>query len=258
MPLAAHLHYFASGADDSSRPPVILLHGAGGHHLYWPPQIRRLSDQRIFALDLAGHGKSAGLGYHTISDYTGSVLGFVQALGLSAVVLVGHSMGGAIALDAALRFPHQVLGLGLVATGARLRVSPDLLQRSASASTFPAAVRLASDLSFAKATNPRLKELASQRMAEVRPPVFHGDLLACEAFDVREQLAHISAPTLIVCGAADRMTPPRYSEFLAQHIAGSRFEMVPDAGHMVMLEKPDEVAGLLGDFLGTISYRPGQ
>ena len=114
MPTAAGLYYFAHGASDATRPPIILIHGAGGHHLSWPPQVRRLLGERIFAVDLPGHGKSAGVGRHTIEDYAAAILDFVAALKLSTVVLIGHSMGGAIALRAAIEAPGQVMGLGLL------------------------------------------------------------------------------------------------------------------------------------------------
>jgi pimeloyl-ACP methyl ester carboxylesterase len=258
MPVTSGLHYFASGADNVLRPPAILIHGAGGHHLFWPAQIRRLHDQRIFAPDLPGHGKSSGLGHHMIADYVDVLLEFVQALKLSTVVLVGHSMGGAMALDFAARFPRRVLGLVLVGSGARLRVAPDLLRTTSNPSTLPEAIKLLSQLSFAPQTDVRLKELASRRLAETRLPVLHGDLLACEAFDASDRLSELSMPTLVVCGTADKMMPPVHSTHLREHISGARLELVPDAGHMVMLEKPEVVAQLLSDFLDSIAYQPGK
>jgi pimeloyl-ACP methyl ester carboxylesterase len=258
MPVASGLYYFSSGADNLLYPPAILIHGAGGQHLFWPAQLRRLHDQRIFAPDLPGHGKSTGLGHHTIADYVSVLLEFIRSLNLSTVVLVGHSMGGAIALDFAAREPRRVLGLVLVGSGARLRVAPDLLRTTSAIETFPEAVRLLTERSFAPRTDARLKELAARRLAETRPPVLHGDLLACDAFDASGRLAAIAAPTLIVCGAADQMTAPVQSAYLREHIAGSRLEMVPDAGHMVMLEKPEVVAQLLSTFLDSITYQPGR
>jgi len=258
MPVAVGLHYFASGADNLLHPPSILLHGAGGQHLFWPAQIRRLPDQRVFAPDLPGHGRSSGLGHHSISDYAGVLLEFVKALNLSTVVLVGHSMGGAIALDFSARYPSRVLGLVLVGTGATLRVSAALMRTTSHLETFPEAIKLLTRLSFGPQTDARLKELASRRLAEIRLPVLHGDLLACDAFEGSQQLAAITAPTLILCGTADKMTPPVHSVFLRDHIAGARLELVPDAGHMVMLEKPELVAGLLSDFLDSIGYQPGR
>lgn len=226
--------------------------------MFWPAQIRRLHGQRVFAPDLPGHGKSSGLGHHTIADYADVLVEFVKSLNLSTVVLIGHSMGGAIALEFAARLPSRVLGLVLMGSGARLRVSAELLRTASSSETFPEAIKLLTQLSFASQTDSRLKELASRRLAETRLPVLHGDLLACDAFDASGRLASISAPTLIVCGAADKMTAPIHSVYLREHIAGARLEIVADAGHMVMLEKPEVVAQLLSDFLDSVLYQPGR
>jgi pimeloyl-ACP methyl ester carboxylesterase len=258
MPTAAGLYYFAHQADRLTRPPVILIHGAGGNHLYWPPQIRRLPDQRVLAVDLPGHGKSEGLGCHTIQEYTDKIVEFINALKFNSVVLVGHSMGSAVALSLAIRFPKRVIGLGLIGGGAKLRVAPSILQNASNPSTFDEAVRMITDFSFAPQTNKRLKELAARRMAETRSPVLYGDFLACDAFNVMDQLSKISAPALMICGDKDQMTPPKYSEFLCSHIAGARMEVISNAGHMVMLEQPEKTAGILDDFLNTISYQPGQ
>ena len=258
MPVAAGLYYFAHGADDLSRPPVILIHGAGGHHLFWPPQVRRIPNQRIFAVDLPGHGKSEGLGYHAIDDYAGEIIGFIRALKLNAAVLAGHSMGGAVALKAAIRSPNRVLGLCLVGTGARLRVSPAILQSASDPSTFETAVRLITDNSFAPDADPRLKGLGVQRMAETRPSVLYGDLLACDAYSAADQLSKVSTPTYILCGALDKMVPLKSSEFLRDNITGAKMEILPNAGHMLMLEQPDQTADRLSSFLNSLPYRPGQ
>ena len=79
--------------------------------------------------------------------------------------------------------------------------------------------------------------------------VAHADFAACDAFDVRSRLSEIRAPTLIVCGAEDKMTPPKYSEYLTQNIAGAEFHLIENAGHMVMLERPEEFNRVLLDFL---------
>jgi pimeloyl-ACP methyl ester carboxylesterase len=73
-----------------------------------------------------------------------------------------------------------------------------------------------------------------------------------------DQLSDIFIPALIICGAQDKMTPPKYSEYLAENIGKAHIEVVPDAGHMVMLEKPDAVSGMLSRFLDAITYQPGQ
>ncbi len=258
MPTAAGFYYFAYGADQSNRPPVVLIHGAGGTCLHWPPQIRRLNGQRIFAVDLPGHGKSQGVGRQTISEYAADMLEFLKAVKLRAAVFVGHSMGSAIALSLALEHPESVLGLGLLGASARLRVKPAILENIANPQTFEAAVEMITEYSYSVHFDPRLKELAARRTAETRPPVLLGDFQACDTFNVLDDLPRVHAPTLILVGAEDRMTPPSQSQTLLEQIPGARFQLILESGHMVMIEQPASVAAALEEFLNSIPYRPGQ
>ena len=137
MPVAASLYYFSHLEEEYLRPPIVFIHGAGGNYLHWPPEIRRLTGQRIFAPDLPGHGKSDGVGRQSIDDYAQCILDFLDALHIHKAILIGHSMGAAIALTLALDHPRRVLALGLIGGGARLKVSPDLIQNSSSPATLP-------------------------------------------------------------------------------------------------------------------------
>jgi pimeloyl-ACP methyl ester carboxylesterase len=258
MPNTAGLYYFAHGVEDTTRPPVILVHGAGGTHLHWPPQIRRLSGQRIFAPDLPGHGESGGLGKQSIAEYAHSVLGFMKSLGLHSAIMVGHSMGSAIALNLALDHPKRVIALVLLGSGARLRVLPAILESAANPPTYAAAVQMLTEVSYGPDADPHLKEIAAERMRDIRPTVFHGDLFACNSFDVIGQLDQIRIPTLILCGSQDKMTPVRYAEYLHEHIPSSQLQIVEGAGHMLMLEQPSETARFLSNFLDQIPYQPGK
>jgi len=258
MPSAAGLYYFAHEEEEITRPPVILIHGAGGTNLFWPPQVRRLPGQRILAVDLPGHGRSEGVGHQLISDYADNILDFMRARNLRAAVMIGHSMGSAVALSLAIDFPQRVIGLGLLGSGARLRVAPGILESAANPASFQNAIQLVTENSYAAHTETRLKELASRRLAETRPTILYGDFLACNAFSVTDQLSRISAPTLILCGAEDRMTPLKLAETLRDQIGGARLEVIPQAGHMLMLEQPGLVAESLMRFLEQIPYRPGQ
>jgi pimeloyl-ACP methyl ester carboxylesterase len=257
MPTTANLHYFASGSQDYDRAPVLLIHGAGGHHLYWPPQVRRISRHRIFAMDLPGHGQSGGIGRDRIEDYVDDVVAFMGGVGLNSAVWIGHSMGGAIALHAALSHPRRVLGLGIVGCGARLRVDPVILGYASRDATFPTALKLIGERSFSERSDGRLTQLAGQRMREMRSTVLHGDLVACDSFDVNARLGELHIPTLIVCGSDDRMVPPRNSEWLHSRIPGSELLVIRDAGHMAMLEEPEQTASALGRFIDAIPYKPG-
>ncbi|GAB4493414.1 MAG: alpha/beta hydrolase [Anaerolineales bacterium] len=257
MPIVHDFYYFSHNEQDFSRPAVVLLHGAGGSHLYWPPEIRRLPGQRILAPDLPGHGKSDGIGRQSIAEYAQDVLDFLDALKIRKAVFVGHSMGGAIALALAIHHPSRTLGLGLVATAPRLRVSPLLMENCASPATFPLAVEAVVKWSFSPKADARLREMAQQRMAESRSSVFHGDFLACEAFDESGALGRIKVPTLILCGTEDKMTPLHFSEQMQRRIKNSLLHKIDGAGHMLMLEEAAQTASLLQVFLDGIVYQPG-
>lgn len=254
MPTAADLYYFNYQGEDYQKPPVVLIHGAGGSHLYWPSEIRRLKPYRILAPDLPGHGKSRGRGLQSVSAYATRLVQWLDALDLPRAVLVGHSLGSAIALRIALDFPEIVLGLGLLDAGVRLRVHPDILENLASESTYRLAIENILALAFSPQAPARLVELAAQRMSETRPAVLHGDFLACDTFDVMERVSEITQPTLVMCGLDDQLTPPRYSQFLADRIPEARLKIIPNAGHMLMLEKPQVVADELTLFLAEIPY----
>jgi pimeloyl-ACP methyl ester carboxylesterase len=255
MPTAAGLYYFVNGEDLLTRPPVVLLHGAGGFHLSWPPQIRRLSGQRMFTLDLPGHGKSEGLGSQDIVEYGKAVVEFMKALRLASAVLVGFSMGSAIALSLALEYRKRVFGLGLIGSGAKMRVAASTLELASNPSAFLPTVEAVVENSYSPNVDPRIKELAVQQMTETRQAVLYNDFLACDAFDAMERVHKIHVPTLLITGSADRMMPPNRAEYLRDQIEGAQLQIVEGAGHMVMIEQPDEVADLLTKFLDRIPYK---
>ena len=128
---------------------------------------------------------------------------------LHSAVMIGHSMGSAIALSLALDHPRRVLGLGLTGAGARLRVSPELLEQTSNPTTFANAIATVISRSFSARASARLIELATRRMAETRSSVLYGDFLACDEFDERNRLVELHQPTLVLCGTDDQMTPVR-------------------------------------------------
>lgn len=241
------LFYAARG---ESGAPLLFLHGAGDSHLLWNGQLAAFASlARGFALDLPGHGRSTGQGRTTITEYAIAVREFMHALGIERAVIVGTSMGGAIAQMLALESPALVARLVLVGTGARLRVAPQYLMGLRS--DFEATAR-ALVVNFYTPDAPlELKEQSLRQLLATGSAVTYGDFTACDAFDLREQVQNITCPTLILCGRADRMTPVKYSESLAQTIPQARLAVIENAGHMVMLERAIEFQHVLVTWLTT-------
>ena len=257
MPTSAGLYYFSHVAEDvkTNRHPIILIHGAGGNHLSWPPQIRRLTGETIYALDLPGHGQSEGTGRQSIEAYADDVILFMQSLKIRSAVIMGISMGSAIALTLALKYPKKVKALALLGGGAKMRVAQNVLETAGNPNTFESAVDSINSNCFSENAQKNLLELSKQNMLKIRPPVLLGDFLACNEFNVMDQLEKITIPSLIICGAEDRMTPPKFSESLRDGLVKSTLHILDAAGHMVMLEKPDQVAELAQKFLDGLPVR---
>lgn len=232
------------------KPPLLLIHGAGGTHQHWPAALRRLPDWTVYALDLPGHGKSGGAGCASVAAYCEAVFQFCETHGLQKVALAGHSMGGAIVQEFALRFGGRLAGMALVSTGARLRVAPAILEGLLT--DFPATARLITDWSHGPAAADQQKRLYLQNLLKESPAVVHGDYRACDAFDLRAGLPAIATPALAICGSADIMTPPKYSEYLAQNLPAAQLHLIPDCGHMVTLEAPEELASVIQGFLSSL------
>ncbi len=251
MPVAAGIAYaeHRGGAPASGRPPLILIHGAASSRLIWPPQLRRLTGERVLALDLPGHGRSDGPSERSIEAYLRRVSVWMQAIELEQAVLAGHSMGGAIALLAALTEPDRVAGLILLSTGARLRVAPEMLQALEDERTYRSILDSINSLWFGSESPTRLMELSRQRLAEIPQVVALDDFRACDSFDVLDRLGEIASPALVLCGLEDQMTPEKYSRHLAYQIADSTLEFIPGAGHMALLEQPEVVTAAVRRFL---------
>jgi pimeloyl-ACP methyl ester carboxylesterase len=249
MPTAGSIYYFESKNQDNDQPYIVLIHGAGGTHLHWPYNLRRLNNHRVLALDLPGHGKSDGIGEQSIDRYADAVATWLAELGVKSATIVGHSMGGAIAQSLALNHSNLVESLVLVATGAQLPVNLDLLEKVSKPGTTPAALDMIIKWSFSKETSPKLRQTARRQMDTIRPTVIYGDFIACSRFDTSLELGRIQAPTLVLCGEADKMTPLRFSKQLEENIPDARLVTIPDAGHMVMLEQPEAIAAAIGKFL---------
>jgi len=214
---------------------VLFIHGAGGGQYTWSFQ-KGFFEKHFnpIIIELPGHGESEGEGENEIGTYAEHVHGFLKALHLSKVFLVGHSMGGAIVQTMALRYPEVIKGIVLVGTGVRLRVFPMILEGIKK--NFEETVKKIHQFSFSPRAPHDLIEKGMAEMLRCQPEVLHGDFSACDRFDVMNEVEKINLPTLILCGDEDQLTPVKYSQFLHNRIEGSKLEVIPNAGHMVMME----------------------
>lgn len=226
--------------------PIVLVHGAGGSSKIWSEQLSIFASQyNSWAMDLPGHGKSEGSLLSNIIDMAEFIDDYRRALCLEKFVLVGHSMGGAIALEFALQYPEKLSGLILMATGARLKVSREILGAlSAGQQPFKDVNHL-----YGSSTSDNKREEAMREMNEISPTVYSADFEACNKFDSALSVARIKVPCLILVGDEDVMTPVKYSQFLSNNLDNSQLRIIKGAGHMCMLEKPTEVTEEIEKFI---------
>lgn len=238
MPTRSGVFYAERGAG----PPLLCLHGAGGSHTHWGHALAGLADvARVIAPDLPGHGRSAPPGRTSVAAYGAAALALLDELGLERALLAGHSMGAAAALEAALAAPERVAGLALVGAAARLRVAPALLAGLADGPEAAIA-----DLVAAMYPGPSAHLRPAAAAEYLRDPAtLRADFLACDGWDARGPVAGLRCRTLVVCGEADGLTPPKLARELAGLIPGARLELLPAVGHVPMLEAPGAVVAAL-------------
>ncbi len=230
---------------------VVFLHGAGGTHHTWRDQWAGLKGTaRIVVPDLPGHGGSGGGPRESIEAYASWAGDFVREAGIGKFILAGHSMGGAVALQAALNGIPGLEALILAGTGAKLKVSPVILEGIAS--RFREFAPELVEWMMARATGPDLREDVTRDILSTRASTYAADFKACDAFDVRERVGEIRIPALLVFGDDDRLTPLRYGEYLARNLPGAVLKIVRDAGHVAMLEKAAEVNGVIRSFIRSL------
>ncbi|MDI7261597.1 MAG: alpha/beta hydrolase [Thermodesulfobacteriota bacterium] len=235
------------------REVILFIHGAGGGQYTWSCQ-KSFFEKHFnpIIIELPGHGESGGQGEEEINRYGEHVHTFLKTLNLPKVFLVGHSMGGAIVQTMALNHPGVLRGIVLVGTGARLRVLPMILEGLKT--SFEETVRKINALHYSRKASPDLLEKSLHNMLQFRPEILYGDYLACDRFNIMNEVKRIDLPTLILCGEKDELTPVKYSQFLESRIKESRLEVIPHAGHMVMMESASAFNEKIGEFIA--NYTP--
>ena len=250
-------HVYTGGkALDSNLPATVLIHGAQQDCSCWNHQADWFAQHRatVLAPDLPGHGQSEGSPLGSIEEMADWIVALLDAAGIEEAMMVGHSMGSLIAIDAALRYPERVSRLVLIGSSVPMPVSPALLDAARHDEAKAAA--MVNKFSFApqpQAGDERLskmREINLQIMERQKPGVFGCDLSACNAYARPiTDLSAIDKPTLVLVGDQDRMTPPKASRAIAATIPGSSLVELKDAGHALMVEQPDTVIDHLRGFL---------
>lgn len=233
----------------TTRETLVFVHGSGDSGAVWQPLIALLPEYNCIALDLPGHGAlvdEPGPPEMGVGEYAAFVRDELARRGIAAPTLIGHSLGGAVVLRLALDAPDIVGRLALVGSGARLRVAPAFLEKSRVAG--PQGVSAITRVAFAGDHVAQAEAYQATR-PPTAPGILYRDLAACDRFDVMADVARIAAPTLLIVGAGDLMTPPKYAEFLHGRLAKSTLEIIPDAGHYAQVEQPKAVADALRRWL---------
>jgi pimeloyl-ACP methyl ester carboxylesterase len=247
-------------------PTVLMLHGIGGGHLVFAPQVETLasSGYRAVAWDMPGYGHSAPIEPYTFKGLAQSCIKLIEAL-LQAddqrrpgVILLGHSIGGMVAQEVVARRPELVSKLVLCGTSPSFgKPDGDWQQQFIEQRTAPLdAGKSMADLAellvpqmVGPGSLPEGVRLATHCMAQVPASTYRRALEALVTFDRRANLTQIGVPTLLVAGEHDRNAPPAVMKKMAQAIPNSTYIEMRGIGHLQNLEAPDDFDGLLLNFL---------
>ena len=245
---------FTAGAwpPDPDRTTVLFIHGSGESSVLWDAQVEALAAAfNTVALDLPGHGDSDGPGRERIAEYTAAVMAFARKAELPNLVSCGLSIGGAIVQQMLLDYPDRLRAGILVSTGARLKVMPQILETIEK--DYGQFIAMSRMFAASEKTPAGLLEPIMQATARTDPRVTAGDFKACDGFDVMGRLGRITLPTLIISAEDDKLTPPKYSDFMEKNIPGAVRCRIKAAGHLVPVEKPEAVSRVIKTFLEGLS-----
>ena len=240
----------------ADKPCMIFVHGAGGDHSVWVLQARYFAHHgyTVLALDLPGHGRTDPPPIETVPELATWLFRLMDAIGVDRATLVGHSLGALIALESAARAPERIDSLALLGVNFPMPVHDDLLKRAAE--NDHQALDLINSWGHSHGAHlgrnkvPGLWMMGgSVRLLERAPDgAVHADLSAAASYDGGlDAAANVDCPTLFLLGARDRMTRPKTAEPLAKAIAGAETVILPECGHMIMEERPDEALRALVD-----------
>jgi pimeloyl-ACP methyl ester carboxylesterase len=228
---------------------IIFVHGSGACADIWRYQTTHFPDSH--AVNLPGHPDGQALkSVEECVDWLGQ---YLKGRGCKDVVLAGHSLGGAIALMYALKYPQELRGIIIIGSGARLKVHPVYLTPCEEAIEGDPHKWYEMIEEMCRRTPEDYRRDVTEKQKSIGPTVMLNDFLCCDKFDVMDRVHEIKLPALIICGESDVWTPVKFSHYLGARIANSSVVIVPRAGHFVIAEKPEAVNKAIDDFLKGIS-----
>ncbi|KUJ70903.1 3-oxoadipate enol-lactonase [Streptomyces albus subsp. albus] len=243
------LQYRTDGPEDG--PALVLGPSLGTTWHMWDRQIPELSRHwRIIRFDLPGHGGSPAHPASSVADLADRVLATLDGLGVERFAYAGSSFGAAIGCDLALRHPHRLGSLALVAASARFGSADAWRQRGVVVRTngLDAIARSTPERWFAPAfaaAQPAIVDWAVQMVRTTDPGCYIAACEALAAFDIRADLDRIGVPTLVLVGAEDQTTPAADARVLVAGIPDARLALVPGSCHLTPVEQPAAVTDLL-------------
>jgi 3-oxoadipate enol-lactonase len=245
-------------AGGGERMPIVFLHGVGSDKSVWRPQLEHFgAERRAIAFDYPGYGDSDPAGEGTTrDDYAQAILSAMLELGVERAHVCGLSLGGVIAIAMAHAALDRCTSLTLADSFA---VHPDgeaIYQRSLGGSANMRALAEGRvDVLLAQPADPEVRSEVIETMAAISPEAYCIGAEAVWLADQRERCHDIRAPTLVMCGAEDKITPPALSNELVRLIPGARFESIERAGHLGNIERPEEFDTILGAFIRGVDSR---
>ncbi len=249
------INYVEAGEGEKT---IVLIHGWTANHERWSRIMEFLSKYfKVIALDLRGHGESSKPEMeYSIDLYTDDLYKFLKELGIEKAILAGHSMGGMISQNFYIKHSEMVEGLILIGTSAKV-VDNFSMKFNTSLAMFlmkvnyNMAIKTVLGRAFSNLTPKDVKEKYINEALEKIPKYVAISSFKdfVKNFDTRGKLKDLKVPTLIIVGENDRMLPPRMSQLLNNSIPDSELYVVPEAGHEVMIESPDEVIKAIDTFL---------
>jgi len=244
---------------DKNKPVIIFVHGSGLSHVTWVLQTRYFAfhGYSVLAIDLPGHGYSEGPSLTSMEEMGDWIAEVIDVSGIKEASLVGHSQGCLIAMETASRYPEKVKCLSLMGGGGAIPMNPELLNLAENGEA--KAVDLMMDWAHGPAGHFGGHPVPGLHHINIGGTIVHNgsvkdalgvDFRACDNYkNGFEAAKKIKCPTLNILGEFDRMIPVTEGKKLADSIVDSKVVIIPECGHMILLEKADQALAILKKFI---------